>query len=164
MEIVFDMEANGLLDSVTECHCVCASYIDSPLRNKPHWVGEEVVSSFLGTLEEKARRGWEITLIGHNIIKYDLAVFEKLYGWELPSNIKVIDTLILSQLLQPDRKVPLGCKGGPHSLEAWGIRLGRIKVEHEDWSVYTPEMLHRCQEDVEINVLTYHKLLEEMGS
>lgn len=50
---------------------------------------------------------------------------------------------------------------GPHSLAAWGYRLGRGKVEHEDWSVFSPEMMHRCVEDVEITHLLYNHILEK---
>jgi len=52
-------------------------------------------------------------------------------------------------------------KAGPHSVEAWGYRFGRAKPEHEDWSQFSDEMLHRCTEDVEIQHLIYTTLLEE---
>ncbi|MGJ8839522.1 hypothetical protein AB9H28_24425, partial [Salmonella enterica subsp. enterica serovar Kentucky] len=52
-------------------------------------------------------------------------------------------------------------KAGPHSIEAWGYRLGRGKPEHEDWSQFSPEMLHRCSEDVEIQYLTMLELHKE---
>jgi len=69
---------------------------------------------------------------------------------------KLMDTMILSQLLNPDRKPPpqayaLGrANVGPHSIEAHGIRIGRYKPENEDWSKLTDHMVHRCSEDTYI--------------
>jgi hypothetical protein len=75
------------------------------------------------------------------------------------------DTLILSRLLSPDRKSPPGWKGkpAPHSVEAWGMRFGRPKPGHEDWSKFSPEMLHRCTEDTLITEMILYELLKEMG-
>ena len=53
---------------------------------------------------------------------------------------------------------------GPHSLAAWGYRLGRGKVEHEDWSVFSDAMMHRCIEDVEITHLLYKEILDKWNT
>ncbi len=101
-------------------------------------------------------------LIFHNGIGYDFPLLKDLYGWE-PKH-KVVDTLLMSRLQNPARTVPYQAPNrgiGPHSVEAWGYRLGRGKPDHEDWSVFSPEMLHRCTEDVEIQHLIYNALLEE---
>ena len=69
---------------------------------------------------------------------------------------KAMDTMILSQLLNPDRKPPSQAYAigrgnvGAHSIEAHGIRIGRWKPENEDWSVLTDHMIHRCSEDTAI--------------
>ena len=70
--------------------------------------------------------------------------------------VKVMDTLVMSRLLNPDRRLPpqAYAKGlgnvGPHSIEAHGIRIGRYKPENEDWSKLTDHMVHRVREDVAI--------------
>ncbi len=70
--------------------------------------------------------------------------------------VKCMDTMLLSQLLNPDRKAPgqafaLGRGNvGPHSIEAHGIRIGRHKPENEDWTMLTDHMIHRCLEDAHI--------------
>jgi len=92
-------------------------------------------------------------LICHNEIDYDLRLIKKLYPTFKPNSL-FLDTYLLSQLLQPDR-------AGGHSLQSYGERFGRAKPEHEDWSRFTQEMLHRCAEDVEINHLTYTYLMDE---
>ena len=104
-------------------------------------------------------------LIGHNIINYDLPLLKKLWRWEPNESTKITDTLVMSYLGNPDRPRPTnytGKKGGPHSLEAWGYRVGQGKPAHNDWSVFSPAMLRRCREDVEINASTYHALKPEV--
>jgi hypothetical protein len=70
----------------------------------------------------------------------------------------------MSRLLNPKRLVPFNCpnkKAGPHSIEAWGWRVGRGKPEYNDWENFSEDMLHRCTEDVEILHLVYESLLKE---
>lgn len=118
-------------------------------------------------------------LIIQNGNGYDFHVFEKIYpeyfvGFdyfgltgdpEFP--YKVMDTHTMSCTLNPERQVPyeailLG-KGnvGPHSIEAHGIRIGRYKPEHEDWSKLTLEMITRVEEDTEIGLDYYYWLMRE---
>ncbi|MBL4940499.1 MAG: hypothetical protein JKY81_02405 [Colwellia sp.] len=103
------------------------------------------------------------TLIFHNGFGYDYSVLRKLHNYEYHG--KKEDTLVLSRLLQPKRKAPFHCpnKKAPHSIEAWGYRVGRGKPSFDEWDRFTPEMLHRCVEDVEIGKLTYLALQLEMG-
>ncbi|QHJ79706.1 MAG: hypothetical protein [Caudoviricetes sp.] len=70
--------------------------------------------------------------------------------------MRCMDTLVMSRVLNPDRKLPpqayaLGQGNtGPHSIAAHGMRIGRWKPEHEDWSRLTDDMIHRCREDTAI--------------
>ncbi len=73
---------------------------------------------------------------------------------------KVVDTLLISKLLHFTRIQPKGANSR-HSLDAWGTRFGVAKPKQEQWMVWEEAMLHRCKEDVRINVLTYNKLMEE---
>lgn len=149
---VFDSEANGLLDTVDRIWCVV--YLDLSTGSRFSF-GPESIDQALEALAQ-----FDV-LVGHNIIQYDLPLFRKIKGWSYSG--KVVDSLWLSRLQRPDRIAPPTCSStaGPHSLEAWGIRLGRKKVGHEDWSKFSEEMLHRCEEDVEINYLVYQELLKE---
>lgn len=147
----FDLEGNGLLDTITKVHCVVVKHKDELVKFRPHQIKEalEHLQSF-------------DVLIAHNGIGYDFPVLRKLFKWEFKG--KKVDTLVMSRLLDPKRMVPFNClnkKAGPHSLEAWGYRVGRGKPEHEDWENFSEEMLHRCSEDVEILELVYAGLLKE---
>ena len=157
MRLVFDLEANGLYDdkinkdgtidkAADTIWCIVTKDIDTGYLSKYTSEGNAIDRGI--ELLEQANE-----IIGHNIIDYDLRLIKKLYPAFCPVG-KVLDTLILSQLLNPDRK-------GGHSLAQYGDELGIKKPEHEDWSKFSPEMLHRCTEDVHINHKVYDKLMKE---
>lgn len=156
MVLVYDTEGDGFLDTITNMWCLVAKDIETGevFKYRP-----EELEEALTKLEEAS------TLICHNQIGYDLPVLEKLYDWSPKESTQIIDTYVMSMLLWPDRPLPRGYrgKGGTHSIEAWGFRLGRWKPEHEDWTKFSPEMLHRCEEDVEIQALVYEQLIKEMA-
>ena len=148
-----DLEANGFLQQATRVHCGVFKEIGT--GGKRHFGPDEIpeMLQYLDTVD---------VLIMHNGVGYDHPLLKKLYNYTFKG--KKVDTLIMSRLLNPKRIVPPNCpnkKAGPHSVEAWGYRVGRGKPEHNDWEHYSPEMLHRCSEDVEIQHLIYDALLKE---
>jgi DNA polymerase-1 len=147
-----DLEANGFLPVATKAHCGVFKEKDTGriIKFRPHQMKEML--EYLDTVD---------VLIGHNILGYDLPLLEKLFGYTY--NGKKVDTLVMSRLLNPKRLSPFHCpnKKAPHSIEAWGYRVGRGKPEHSDWEVFSEAMLHRCAEDVEILELVYYELLKE---
>lgn len=151
--VVGDLEANGLLDTATKVHCGVFKDINTGelWKFKPHEIRQML--EFLDTTD---------VLIIHNGIGYDWPLLEKLYNYKYKG--KKVDTLIMSRLLNPKRLLPPNCpnkKIGPHSIAAWGYRVGRGKPDHDDWENFSEDMLHRCTEDVEILHLVYNKLQEE---
>ncbi|MCP8305395.1 MAG: hypothetical protein H3Z50_08040, partial [archaeon] len=90
----------------------------------------------------------------HNGLGYDVPLIKKVENIVLPTD-KIIDTMILSKMFFPD----IGGHAKPHSIEAWGQRFGIPKPEHEDWSQFSPEMLHRNKEDVRITTMLFHHLV-----
>lgn len=161
MKLIADIEANGLLQEATEIHCAVFKDADTnqvwKLRKR---------DSIIKMLEKTKY------LIMHNGIGYDLPLIKKLWGYEYKG--KILDTVLMSRELFKNIQIPQqmkddykeACKklDGPHSLAAWGYRLGRGKVEHEDWSVFTPAMMHRCAEDVEITHLLYNHIVEKWNT
>lgn len=153
-----DLEADGLLQHATQIWC--GVFKDIKTGKKWKFYPEQVddMLTFLRKVD---------VLIIHNGIGYDMPLLRKLHNFHFKG--QVVDTLLMSRLQDENRRMPFGCpyvkpdgkRIGPHSIEAWGYRVGRGKVEHEDWSVFTEEMLHRCDEDVEILHLTYDYLMEE---
>lgn len=159
---VFDIEANGLLDTVTKIHCAVfknlrgetqATFIPEGWHGVKHGRSLKELKSYMDTCD---------VLIGHNVLNYDFPALEKVLGIKFKG--KKVDTLIMSRLLNPKRILPpnaIDRKAGPHSLYAWGVRVGIDKPEHEDWENFSDAMLHRCTEDVAINVKVYHLLMQE---
>ena len=99
-------------------------------------------------LEEKRADGHKFVF--HNGLHFDGPVLNKMVGSKLsPSNI--IDTMVLSMLYNPSL-------GGGHGLEAWGERANIPKLEHDDWYVFSPEMVDRCKGDVKITKWVYANL------
>ena len=154
--VVFDAEADGFLTEATRVWCISFKRVGPTPSAVAHYGPDDIKTAldWLSCADE---------LVGHNILNYDLPLFEKLYGWKPNTKTKLTDTLVRSRLLRPDRRLPPGAPGnlGPHSLGAWGYRVGRGKPDHDDWSQYSEAMRIRCDEDVEINELTMVALENE---
>ena len=141
----FDLEADGFLRDATKIHCIAARHLES---RKEFFFGPDEIQEGVDFLQS-----CEI-IVAHNGIGYDYPLIQRLYPeWKLPL---YEDSLILSRLYNPDRN--------GHSIEAWGLTLGQAKPEHEDWSVYTEDMGHRCREDTRILSKVLRRLLDEAGS
>ena len=140
--LVFDIETDDL--KATKLWCIVAQDLDSNeiFRFAPHQIesGLELLKS-------------ADALIGHNIIGFDIPVIKQLTGVDL-SNKKLIDTLVLSRLFNPTRE-------GGHSLEMWGYKLNYNKIEFEDYSRYSKEMMQYCVRDVQLNTQVYHRLIQQ---
>ncbi len=172
MRLVFDCEADGLLDTVTSIHCI--SFKDLDNGNLWTYTHNELNRELLLNTFRQS-----ISIIGHNIIGYDIPLIYKIFGIDLIQLLgkdAIVDTLIMSQVLHPDRELPAGCPTsiknpvtgkssliGRHGLESWGWRVGHKKVEIHDWRYFTPAMVKRCETDVLINEKVYYALLEEAG-
>lgn len=119
----------------------------------------------------------------HNYTGYDALALETVFpedwrinnmekrgkdrAWGTFFPYRVMDTYVLSTLLNPDRKAPqqayaLG-KGnvGPHSIEAHGIRINHWKPENEDWTKLTDHMLTRVKDDCYIGADLFWYLMKE---
>jgi DNA polymerase I-like protein with 3'-5' exonuclease and polymerase domains len=82
------------------------------------------------------------TLIGHNIIRFDIPVVNKVLGIKVKA--KLVDTLALSWYVNHTKP--------KHGLETYGEYYNVKKPEVTDWVNLTQEeYAHRCNEDVKIN-------------
>ena len=160
MRLVFDVETDGLLRSLSTVHCLVTHDLDNGqvcrYDDSGRYESVQVGINYLLEADE---------LWGHNIIGYDFEAIRELFPYFNPDQ-KVYDTLILSRLFFTDmldrdfRCRPVNMPAnlyGRHSLESWGYRLGVLKSEYGkqlkgDWSVYTPQMLEYCAQDVEVSV------------
>jgi DNA polymerase I len=90
----------------------------------------------------------------HNGIGFDAPVINKLLGTEVIPLECVADTLILSRLFD------YGVQGG-HSLKAWGLRLGNFKLDFNDFTMLTEEMVKYCHQDVTVTRMLFKKFKKD---
>ena len=149
MKLVFDIESDGLLEEITTIWCIVC--ID-PATKKEYCFSDhdETLPSIQEGLDFLQKAD---VLIGHNIIGYDIPAIKLVSGIDLIEK-KCYDTLIMSQMLRYKRT-------HRHGLKGWGEKLGDNKIDYNDWTKYTKEMLEYCIQDVSLNVKVYEKLVEE---
>jgi len=147
-KLIFDIESNGLYWEATQVFCLSIYDIDS---NGIQTYTQDNMEIGLERLRQAD------LLIGHNIIMYDLPVLEKLYNIGIPTpNDKIVDTLVISRVLCPDRN-------GGHSLAAWGQRLGFPKGEFSDFERYSEDMRIYCERDVMVTYKLYMHLRSDIA-
>lgn len=154
--IVLDLEANDFLPIVDKIWVVCAKV-----------VGADDVFDFYDALgfvrwldEVKPTR-----VIWHNGLCYDADVLRKV--WKIPYSVgrvssfgshkvQFIDTMLLSQRLNPDRE-------GGHSLDNLARLAGSHKIDYKGgFSAFAPEMVTYCKQDVIACEAVYKMLLKEI--
>jgi len=176
---IFDIETTGLLNHTTidyktlpfklkagyKIHCAVFKDIDTGEKFK---FTPDTVTKIPRFIAKKVT--W---LAGHNIISFDLLVLKLYFGVDYTINwrdynkcsiggktVAIVDTLVLSQYLNPDRL-------GGHSLRAWGERLhnhkGDYGEEENAWDSFSQEMLEYCEQDVDLNHDLYDSLMDEWG-
>ncbi len=170
-----DIETNNLLSNMldftslpyklnTEAKLYCVVIRNIDTDEVSFAVGSEVTTEWLKTTLTDATE-----IILHNGIKFDLIAL-KLFGvldYEVGyldredqlfgKPVKIVDTLVRSRLLNPDRY-------GGHSLKAWGVALGEHKGDYTDFSHYNEEMLEYCKQDTKVTSLIYKTLSDEYNS
>lgn len=171
--IVFDIETDGLYSEVTQLFCI--TLLDTR-NNEYKQYSEDRCTNGVLWLYEQWKKGE--TVVGHNIINYDLPVLAKLYSWfHLTPKLKdnVIDTLVLSRLIfshLEDTDAALMRRGvlpkklyKSHSLKAWGYRLGELKGTYGEtegaWDKFTLEMLKYNKQDVVVTKCLYDFLIDK---
>lgn len=172
--LLFDVESDGLLDTITTIHCLVILNTKSGSMSTYHG----------GNLREGLRVLAEAPVIcGHNIINYDIPAIQKVYPeWTYAGT--VVDTLVMSRCIFPDIKNQIdfglyqeksypGKLIGSHSLEAWGHRLGVSKGDYanemktkglDPWAEFNEDMLEYCVQDVTLNFKLYKRLMHENPS
>lgn len=146
--LVADLEADGFLQDMTTIWC---------LTIKDRETGERQTFSDHSANYPSLREGVDWLseadqAVFHNGLGYDAWALLNM-GFEIDHK-KILDTLVISRLIDPQMKA--------HSLKAWGERLGNHKGDWTDFSRFDEEMLRYCEQDVEVTDAIYSHLMPQM--
>lgn len=152
--LFFDLESNGLLDTIDRIHCI--GILNLETGDYRGYKPDEVDSALL-------RLSKADEIIGHNIVNYDIPAIQIVKpGWN--TEAKITDTLILSRLIYSDlkredwdamRDMPKRLYGS-HSLAAWGHRLRNHKGDYKGgWESWNEEMHEYMEQDVRLTAHLY---------
>jgi len=161
MNVVFDIETDGLHFEATRVHCLCLSIDGGDVKR---YINRRDSGSikvrYDGYIEDALAVLAEADLVvAHNGIDFDLYILEKLYDFHIDP-LKTFDTLLASRIIYGDSIQK-------HGLAAWGEKLGIKKGDFGEtpnaWHKLTDEMLLYCDQDVVVNnkVFGYLKQKEE---
>jgi len=148
MELVCDIETNGLLDTVETVWCIGAVDLHT---DKEYLFTPENIKEGIELLESADK------LYFHNM-RYDLEVFKKLYNIDWYH--KTYDTVIMAKIDAPFLQPIKGYAPRPFSLKAFGHRFKFPKGDYNDWSGYTAEMGQYCLQDCRITKRIVTRLQE----
>lgn len=127
--MIFDVEADGLLRQATKIHVLAYEKGGKVYHTHDYDEMRQILTSAK-------------VLIGHNIIRFDIPLLEKILDIKIKA--RLIDTLTLSWYLNHSRNI--------HGLDSYGKDFGVPKPAVDDWQNLSPEeYAHRCREDVKIN-------------
>lgn len=149
--MVFDIETDSIFQKggPTKVHCIGLQHYGS---------GQEwLFANTAGYLP--LAQGIELLelapwTVAHNGIGFDVKKLNALCGAKIDP-AKCLDTVLFARSLLPDVQsvfaTPLPAKVGPHSLEAWGYRLGYHKgafAKFDLWDRFSHDMARYCLRDV----------------
>ena len=151
--LLFDIETTPLNAERTEIHCIVTLDYETGEIERYNDTGQtQPITAGVTSLMDAD------TIIGHNIIGFDIPVIKECYPFFQPKG-RIIDTLLLSRLYHPDMLTAdknaqvYGMPPklyGRHSLESYGYRLGEYKGnfgETTDWLQWSKEMEDYCEQD-----------------
>ncbi len=149
MKIIYDIETNGLIDTVSNIWIAVTKNIETNeiITFSDYDPDSKPLNELIPYLNKAE------VLIGHNIIAYDNVVLHKLLNWK-PNNIKFIDTMLLSQMNNYRRE-------GKHSLGNFGKLLNDAKGDFKEFDKYSEAMKIYAIQDVNLNHKVYNYVVKE---
>lgn len=112
-KVLIDIETTAIGNKNPKIHLAWTKEVGNT-EGWQYWTDAKGLKEYLSGFDE---------VVAHNAIGFDIPTLNKLWGCDvLPE--QTVDTLVLSQLLEPSR--PQG-----HSLGAWGVALGYPKMDYQ---------------------------------
>lgn len=154
-----DIEGNNLLYKLTQFHC---GVVIDPFNLTENLYAPHQSTEYLADLSTYP------VVVGHNFRGYDLLALSKLFRYVYSGFC--VDTLILSRLIDPERKL--------HALGDWGRRLKFFKGDYAtkfkerlgsayrpgmEWLEFNPDMMNYCVQDVRLNAVLFLHMIVRLG-
>jgi hypothetical protein len=162
--VVFDIEADALLDKITTIWVIAA--VDAETKQSYVFTEQDCGDHKVdGTLEDGVKFLMTYDkIVAHNFLGYDYHVLEKFFPhlWTratVPFS-KCWDTFIQSKCQIYDRPRLKGLSGN-HGLEYYGQLFKYPKPAIDDWTYWDASKLNRVLVDIEINLRAYNYLNNE---
>jgi DNA polymerase I-like protein with 3'-5' exonuclease and polymerase domains len=173
VNLILDVETNGLLHELDRIHSLVLRDVDSgEVYSCADQEGYLSIQHGLNLIAKAEQ------LVGHNTLNFDYRALRKVYpGLVMRPNCDHVDTLILSRVLWPELEPVDDQKfshiankyRGRHSLAAWGERLGVAKIKFLEeqkkdpdvdnvWDKWTPQMQDYCVGDTLVTLKLYEYL------
>ena len=132
-KVFLDLETNGLLDTVDT---IWLAITKDPVTNEVKTFSDH---------DEKSEPLKDLTpyldkfdsIIGHNLIAYDLPVLLTLKNWKPKDNVKLVDTMIISQMNNFRRE-------GKHSLANLVLKFHLVVTCLAQISAIACSVLNAC--------------------
>jgi len=156
----WDVESNGLLDTISKLHCVGVDFEGAGTKKVISAADQPGYQPCAEALQALALADIRI---GHNSLDFDERAVMRLFPQVDLSKGRPLDTLIIARLLfaKPQKTAPNNHKVPPqlrsrHSLEAWGYRLGEHKTHYDPpkdehgnlWQIWEPPMQAYMMQDI----------------
>jgi DNA polymerase-1 len=148
--VIFDLESDGLLDSISTVHTLQIGDADGTDAVVYTDQRRECPSMAEGLARLRAAD----RVVGHHLLGYDFPVMERFFPGTLRRE-QLYDTLVATRLLNPEERT--------NTLASWGERLGVAKGEFKGpWDTLTDEMITYAAQDIVVTRALYHHVQPQL--
>ncbi len=149
--LIFDIEANGLLDTIDTIWCIGIT----DAEGGPVDIYTDHDSDYRPLQEGLDRLSAADTVVAHNGLGYDLQAINMLY----PNTLRfeqMYDTMVAGMLAEPERR--------SHAIKSYGEQFKAPKGDFSDFSRYSKEMVTYMEQDVKIGLKVYQYVSSKITS
>ena len=149
MQLIYDIESDGLLNEITKIWCIgiCDVATGDVQTYTDHDPGYPSLREGLERLKAADR------VSGHNCIGFDMPAINKLFPNTLTFS-QQWDTMVVAALLEPSRR--------SLALASFGQQFNFPKGEYNDWTKYSDEMRVYMEQDVALTWVLYKYLQRKL--
>ncbi len=152
---IYDIESNGLLDTITKIHMIVLRDLDS--KEVLIFVDQKQSTQYPPIEDGLAMLQAASFKAAHNGVEFDdiaIAMFYPQFKIQCSLDTMVVARASFTNIKDNDYRLfkrgrlPAECLVKPHTLKAWGYRLGNFKGEYTGgWEALNQDMIDYCVQD-----------------